>query len=75
MSDKEQAVEIATIKEHIKHTDEKLGDIATTLKEVLIQTKKTNGRVNKLEYWRSSIIVVSGFLWSLALIYIGFILN
>jgi len=75
MSDKDQAVQIATIAEHAKHTDEKLGGISDTLKAVLEQTKKTNGRVGKLESWRSSIIVVSGFLWSLALIYISFIIN
>ena len=75
MSDKDQAVQIATIVEHAKHTDEKLGGISDTLKEVLEQTTKTNGRVNKLEAWRQAIIVVSGFLWSLALIYIGFIIN
>ena len=75
MSDKEQAIQIAKIEEHAKNTDEKVGDMLVTLKEILTQTKKTNGRVNRLEYWRSSIIVVSGFLWSLALTYIGFIIN
>jgi hypothetical protein len=75
MADKEQAIQIAKIEEHSKSTDEKLDGVLTTLKEILTQTKKTNGRVTRLEYWRASIIVVSGFLWSLALIYISYIMH
>jgi hypothetical protein len=37
-------------------------EIASTLEEIKEQTKKTNGRVTKLELWRSMILGGSGVI-------------
>lgn len=59
-----------TIKEFIGHymddMKEQIGEIHTDVKEIKIQTQKTNGRVSKLEFWRSVIIWGFGVILALA---------
>lgn len=63
-----------SIKEFIEHAmddiKEKIDTIHTDVKEIKAQTTRTNGRVSKLEWWRSGFIWVLGAMWTLALIVI-----
>lgn len=61
---------------------EKLDDIASDIKEVKSDGKetkeqafKTNGRVSKLEWWRSGIIWAGGVVGSICLLFIPIFLN
>lgn len=49
-----------SIKEFIAHSMEEMketiSEIHADVKEIKVQTQKTNGRVSKLEFWRSVII-------------------
>lgn len=61
-----------SIKEFIEHAmddiKEKIDTIHTDVKDIKIQTTRTNGRVSKLEWWRSGFIWALGAMWTLALI-------
>lgn len=39
-----------------------------TLKEILEQAQKTNGRVNRLEWWKMAFVGALGAVWTLILI-------
>lgn len=60
-----------TIKEFIGHymedIKEQIAEIHTDVKEIKIQTLKTNGRVSKLEFWRSVIVWGFGVLVALSI--------
>lgn len=40
----------------------------TTVKEIKVQTTLTNGRVSKLEWWRSTVLWALGALWTILLL-------
>lgn len=37
-------------------------DIASDVKDIKIQTTKTNGRVSKLEHWRTAVLAAGGII-------------
>ena len=39
-------------------------DIASDVKDIKIQTTKTNGRVSKLEHWRTAVLAAGGIVTS-----------
>lgn len=41
---------------YFKEMKEDIKDIKDDVKEIKTQTQRTNGRVNKLEFWRSALI-------------------
>jgi hypothetical protein len=48
--------------------DERLTQMAKTQEQILIQTKETNGRVTKLENWKSRLVggwIVAGIISTL----------
>lgn len=54
-SKRELDTAITAIKDHLTKQDE-------TLSRIEMQTTKTNGRVNKLEYWRNAVAWGFGIL-------------
>ena len=46
-----------------------INDIKASVAQTLVQTQKTNGRVNKLEWWRTAIVSIFGAIC----VFIGFI--
>lgn len=54
-----------------KSVDERFDNQDTVLGQILAQTIKTNGRVNKLERWQSYVL---GFCAALSLIFISILI-
>lgn len=68
-----------TIKEFISHVmndiNGKINEIHSIVKKIEDQTTKTNGRVSKLEWWRSGVVWAIGILWTFLLLLIPYLIR
>lgn len=78
-SKREQDYHFKVILDKLEKQDEVMAEFRDEIKSELIaikvQTTKTNGRVNKLEWWRSGIIWAGGVVGSICLLFIPIFLN
>jgi hypothetical protein len=72
MSDSVQR-ELGSLTEQVKSVHEKTKEQTEILKRIDVATQKTNGRVSRLEFWRSAIIWGSTTLWGFMVLIAPFI--
>jgi hypothetical protein len=74
MSDSVQR-ELGSLTEQVKSVHEKTKEQTEILKRIDVATQKTNGRVSRLEFWRSAIIWGSSALWGIMVLIAPFIVT